>query len=71
MTKYRHTRDGIDDLMDALARVHRNEGLVAARAILPKSLVPVVERLMDIENVGFTRAAETALRTAMLVGEVS
>ena len=71
MAKYSHTRDGIDDLMDALARVHRNEGIVAARAMLPTAIVPVVERLMDIENVGFTRAAETALRTAMLVGEMS
>jgi len=68
MGKYTHRTDEIDDLMEALARVHRNEGIVAAREMLPAGLQPIVQKLMEIENIGFARAAEVVLRTSLAIG---
>ena len=65
MPKYTHRQDSIDDLMRALFRLHEAEGVVAARAALPDGLWPVVEQLMRIENIGFVRATEVALRVAL------
>ena len=69
--KYSHKRDQIDDLMEALGRVHRTEGVVAARAMLPAGLLPAITQMMTIENIGFTRAAEVVIRTAQLVQEAT
>jgi hypothetical protein len=44
--RYEHKRDEVDDLMLALGRVHDREGIAAARAVLPKGILPAVERLM-------------------------
>jgi len=68
MAKYNHRKDGIDDLMTALARLHRAEGIAAAREALPVALRPAVAQMMEIENIGFTRATEVVLRTALEIG---
>ena len=69
MAKYRHREDGVDDLMAALARLHRDEGIAAAREALPAALRPIVAQMMEIENIGFTRATEVVLRTALEIQE--
>ena len=65
MPIYTHRQDGIDDLMRALFHLHEAEGVAAAWAALPDGLWPVVDQLMRIENIGFVRATEVALRTAL------
>ena len=68
MPRYTHRQDGIDDLMRALFHLHKTEGVVAARAALPDGLWPAVAKMMEVENIGFVRATEVVLRTALAIG---
>ena len=68
MARYTHRRDGIDDLMRALSRMREAEGIAAARAALPDVMWPAVVQMMEVENIGFVRATEVVLRTALVIG---
>ena len=71
MAKYRHTEDGVDQVVEALAKLYNDEGKAAAKDALPEGMWPIVRRLMEIKKVGFVAAVEIALRTALTIQEAT
>lgn len=68
---YSHKRNEVDDVIQALSKLEREQGTAAARAAIPEVLHPAIHELEKINKIGFILATEIALRTALKVEAMS
>jgi len=67
---YEHKADEIDELMQALGKLHREQGIGAVRDVLPDDMWQSIDRIMDLRKVGVVLATEIVLRTGLYCEEV-